>query len=129
MKYKLYGYMHDRDDCCRTIYRKRPELENKEQIKEEIEELKEICNKNPRYEYEYKIIKKLFQEVNGMKELWEVEWESKSRDGMEIIGGLIKKDTLEELETSMETYKNRSILGKIFIKPTEFGEIIKKKYE
>lgn len=64
-----------------------------------------------------------------MKELWEVEWESKSRDGMEIIGGLIKKDTLEELETSMETYKNRSILGKIFMKPTEFSEIIKKKYE
>ena len=64
-----------------------------------------------------------------MKELWEVEWEMKSRDRMEIIGGLIKKDTLEELETSMETYKNRSILGKIFMKPTEFGEIIKKKYE
>lgn len=64
-----------------------------------------------------------------MKELWEVEWESKSRDGMEIIGGLIKKDTLEELETSMETCKNRSILGKILMKPTEFGEIIKKKYE
>jgi hypothetical protein len=60
MKYELYGYMQDRFDCCRTIYRKRAKLENKEQIKEEIEELKEICNKNPRYEYEYKIIKKLF---------------------------------------------------------------------
>ena len=60
MKYKLYGYMHDRDDCCRTIYRKRAEHKNKEQIKEEIEELKEICDKNPRYEYKYKIIKKIF---------------------------------------------------------------------
>ena len=64
-----------------------------------------------------------------MKEIWEVEWKMESKDRIEIIGGLIKEDTLEELETSMETYKNRSILGKIFMKPTEFGEIIKKKYE
>ena len=64
-----------------------------------------------------------------MRELWEVEWKMESRDRMEIIGGLIKEDTLEELETSMEIYKDRSILGKIFMKPTEFGEIIKKKYE
>ena len=64
-----------------------------------------------------------------MRELWEVEWKMESRDRMEIIGGLIKEDTLEELETSMEIYKDRSILEKILIKPVEFGEIIKKKYE
>lgn len=64
-----------------------------------------------------------------MREFWEVEWKMESRDRMEIIGGLIKEDTLEELETSMEIYKDRSILEKIFMKPTEFSEIIKKKYE
>ena len=64
-----------------------------------------------------------------MKEVLEVELKMKSRDRMEIIGGLIKEDTLEELETSMEIYKDRSILEKILIKPAEFGEIIKKKYE
>lgn len=64
-----------------------------------------------------------------MRELWEVEWKMESRDRMEIIGGLIKEDTLEELETSMEIYKDRSILEKILIKPAEFGEIVKKKYE
>lgn len=64
-----------------------------------------------------------------MRELWEVEWKMESRDRMEIIGGLIKEDTLEELETSMEIYKDRSILEKILIKPAEFSEIIKKKYE
>ena len=26
MKYELYGYMQDRFDCCRTIYRKRAKL-------------------------------------------------------------------------------------------------------
>ena len=61
-----------------------------------------------------------------MRELWEVEWKMESRDRMEIIGGLIKEDTLEELETSMEIYKDRSILEKILIKPPKFGEIIKK---
>lgn len=60
MKYELHGYIHDREDYCRTIYRMRAELKNKEQVKEEIEELKEKCNKNPRYIYEYDIIKKLF---------------------------------------------------------------------
>lgn len=64
-----------------------------------------------------------------MRELWEVEWKMESRDRMEIIGGLIKEDTLEELETSMEIYKDRSILEKILIKPPEFGGIVKKKYE
>ena len=64
-----------------------------------------------------------------MKETWEVEWKMKSRYGAKIIGGLIKEDTLEGLETSMEIYKDRSIRGKILMKPTEFGEIIKKKYE
>jgi hypothetical protein len=64
-----------------------------------------------------------------MRELWEVEWKMESRDRMEIIGGLIKEDTLEELEISMEIYKDRSILEKILIKPPKFGEIIKKKYE
>lgn len=47
-----------------------------------------------------------------MRELWEVEWKMESRDRMEIIGGLIKEDTLEELETSMEIYKDRSIREK-----------------
>lgn len=64
-----------------------------------------------------------------MRELWEVEWKMESRDRMEIIGGLIKEDTLEELETSMEIYKDRSIREKILIKAPEFGEIVKKKYE
>ena len=32
-----------------------------------------------------------------MKELWEVEWESKSRDGMRMTCGIIKEDTYEEL--------------------------------
>lgn len=64
-----------------------------------------------------------------MRELWEVEWKMESRDRMEIIGGLIKEDTLEELETSMEIYKDRSIHEKILIKAPEFGEIVKKKYE
>lgn len=64
-----------------------------------------------------------------MRELWEVEWKMESRDRMEIIGGLIKEDTLEELETSMEIYKDRSILEKILMKAPEFGEIVKKKYE
>lgn len=64
-----------------------------------------------------------------MRELWEVEWKMESRDRMEIIGGLIKEDTLEELETSMEIYKDRSIREKFLIKPAEFGEIIKKRYE
>lgn len=64
-----------------------------------------------------------------MRELWEVEWKMESRDRMEIIGGLIKEDTLEELEKSMEIYKDRSIREKILIKAPEFGEIVKKKYE
>lgn len=64
-----------------------------------------------------------------MREIWEVEWKMKSRDGREIIGGLIKENTLKELETLMEIYKDRSIREKIVMKPTEFGEIIKKKYE
>lgn len=40
-----------------------------------------------------------------MRELWEVEWKEKSRDGIEIIGGLIKENTLEELKETMEFYK------------------------
>ena len=48
---------------------------------------------------------------------------------MEIIGGLIKENTLKELETSMEIYKDRSIREKILMKAPKFGEIVKKKYE
>lgn len=64
-----------------------------------------------------------------MRELWEVEWKMESRDRMEIIGGLIKEDTLKELESLMEIYKERSIREKILMKAPEFGEIVKKKYE
>lgn len=64
-----------------------------------------------------------------MRELWEVEWKMESRDRMEIIGGLIKENTLKELETSMEIYKDRSIREKILMKAPKFGEIVKKKYE
>ena len=64
-----------------------------------------------------------------MRELWEVEWKMESRDRMEIIGGLIKEDTLEELESLMEIYKDRSIREKILMKAPKFGEIVKKKYE
>lgn len=64
-----------------------------------------------------------------MREIWEVEWKMKSRDGREIIGGLIKENTLKELESLMEIYKDRSIREKILMKAPEFGEIVKKKYE
>nr|DAO35046.1 MAG TPA: hypothetical protein [Caudoviricetes sp.] len=60
MKYELYGYIYDIDDCCETVYKKETKLKNKEQVKEEIEELKEKCNKNPQYGCEYNIVKKLF---------------------------------------------------------------------
>lgn len=60
MKYELYGYIHDIDDCCETVYRMRANLKNKEQVKEEIEKLKEKCNKKPHYGCEYNIVKKLF---------------------------------------------------------------------
>lgn len=30
MKYELYGYIHDIDDCCETVYRMRANLKNKE---------------------------------------------------------------------------------------------------
>ena len=64
-----------------------------------------------------------------MKELWEVEWESKSRDGMRMTCGIIRENSLKELESLMEIHKNRSIREKILMKAPEFGEIVKKKYE
>nr|DAQ91374.1 MAG TPA: hypothetical protein [Caudoviricetes sp.] len=64
-----------------------------------------------------------------MREIWEVEWEMKSRDGREIIGGVIRENSLKELESLMEIHKNRSIREKILMKAPEFGEIVKKKYE
>ncbi|MFR2570176.1 MAG: hypothetical protein ACLS90_00420 [Clostridia bacterium] len=64
-----------------------------------------------------------------MREIWEVEWEMKSRDGREIIGGIIRENSLKELESLMEIHKNRSIREKILMKAPEFGEIVKKKYE
>ena len=64
-----------------------------------------------------------------MREIWEVEWEMKSRDGREIVGGIIKENSLKELESLMEIYKDRSIREKILMKAPEFGDIVKKKYE
>ena len=64
-----------------------------------------------------------------MREIWEVEWEMKSRDGREIVGGIIRENTLKELESLMEIYKDRSIREKILMKAPKFGEIVKKKYE
>ena len=64
-----------------------------------------------------------------MREIWEVEWEMKSRDGREIVGGIIKENSLKELESLMEIYKDRSICEKILMKAPKFGEIVKKKYE
>lgn len=64
-----------------------------------------------------------------MREIWEVEWEMKSRDGREIVGGIIRENSLKELESLMEIYKDRSIREKILMKTPEFGEIVKKKYE
>lgn len=64
-----------------------------------------------------------------MREIWEVEWEMKSRDGREIIGGIIRENSLKELESLMEIHKNRSIREKILMKAPEFGKIVKKKYE
>ena len=64
-----------------------------------------------------------------MREIWEVEWEMKSRDGREIVGGIIRENSLKELKSLMEIYKDRSIREKILMKAPKFGEIIKKKYE
>ena len=64
-----------------------------------------------------------------MREIWEVEWEMKSRDGREVVGGIIRENSLKELESLMEIHKNRSIREKILMKAPEFGEIVKKKYE
>lgn len=64
-----------------------------------------------------------------MREIWEVEWKMKSRDGREIVGGVIKENSLKELESLMEIYKERSIREKILMKAPKFGEIVKKKYE
>ena len=61
MKYELYGYIHDIDNYCETVYRKRAKLKNKEELKEEIEELKELCNKKPQYGCEYNIVKNYFR--------------------------------------------------------------------
>lgn len=64
-----------------------------------------------------------------MREIWEVEWEMKSRNGREIVGGIIRENSLKELESLMEVYKDRSIREKILMKAPKFGEIVKKKYE
>lgn len=64
-----------------------------------------------------------------MREIWEVEWEMKSRDGREIVGGIIRENSLKELESLMEIHKDRSIREKILMKAPKFGEIVKKKYE
>nr|DAE62870.1 MAG TPA: hypothetical protein [Caudoviricetes sp.] len=64
-----------------------------------------------------------------MREIWEVEWEMKSRDGREVVGGIIRENSLKELESLMEIYKDRSIREKILMKAPKFGEIVKKKYE
>ena len=64
-----------------------------------------------------------------MREIWEVEWEMKSRDGREIVGGLIRENSLKELESLVKIYKDRSIREKILMKAPKFGEIVKKKYE
>lgn len=64
-----------------------------------------------------------------MREIWEVEWEMKSRDGREIVGGIIRENSLKELESLVEIYKDRSIREKILMKAPKFGEIVKKKYE
>lgn len=64
-----------------------------------------------------------------MREIWEVEWEMKSRDGREIVGGIIRENSLKELKSLMEIYKDRSIREKILMKAPKFGEIVKKEYE
>lgn len=64
-----------------------------------------------------------------MKELWEVEWESKSRDGMRMTCGIIKEDTYKELKESMEYFAHRNKCELITTRRTKFGEIIKKRYE
>lgn len=43
--------------------------------------------------------------------------------------GIIRENSLKELESLMEIYKDRSIREKILMKAPEFGEIVKKKYE
>ena len=64
-----------------------------------------------------------------MREIWEVEWEMKSRDGREIVGGIIRENSLKELESLMEIYKDRSIREKILMKAPKFAQIVKKKYK
>ena len=48
------------DDYYNTIYEKNIEVKNKKDMEEEINKLKEKCNKNASYTYEYNIVKKLF---------------------------------------------------------------------
>ena len=31
-----------------------------------------------------------------MREIWEVEWEMKSRDGREVVGGIIRENSLKD---------------------------------
>lgn len=60
MKYTLYESIEDRDDLYENIYVNEIETKNKKEIEEEINRLKEKCNKNPSYVYEYAVIKRFF---------------------------------------------------------------------
>lgn len=60
MKYDIYMCIQNIDDYYNTIYEKNIEVKNKKDMEEEINKLKEKCNKNVSYTYEYNIVKKLF---------------------------------------------------------------------
>ena len=60
MKYDIYMCIQNIDDYYNTIYEKNIEVKNKKDMEEEINKLKEKCNKNTSYTYEYNIVKKLF---------------------------------------------------------------------
>ena len=60
MKYTLYESIEDRDDLYENIYVNEIETKNKKEIEEEINRLKEKCNKNPSYVYKYAVIKRFF---------------------------------------------------------------------
>ena len=75
MKYDIYMCIQNIDDYYNTIYEKNievknmtvrtclknsEEVKNKKDMEEEINKLKEKCNKNASYTYEYNIVKKLF---------------------------------------------------------------------
>ena len=52
MKYNIYMCIQNIDDYYKTIYEKNIEVKNKKDMEEEINKLKEKCNKNASYTYE-----------------------------------------------------------------------------